>query len=229
MEVPISMIMKIFNIQNNWELKIRVCSNCKKLALSKRIFESETNSADLLVVSLWKRWKLLSDKIDQLDLTVVRDDNENALFVGLFTKLDNLIKEIESIVNENENADRNKDSDYDAVKFDEINMLKNLKIVVFNYIQTNLPILRKSQENKLMEERQILKQLTSKTTLSKREIREKREKLMVLNEQKFLVEEMYTDFKKQRKFEDLKTLDSSLSDIQKEIDQLVIELGDESF
>lgn len=220
MDVPISIIMDIFGIQNNWELKLRICKDCKKLAISKRIFAKDKSSQELVFVDFWKRWKLVSEKINQLDLTVIKDNAENNLFVSLFTKLDNLIKEIDFTMRKPPNM---------QLKKDESKMLKNLRNVIFTYIQTNLPILRKSQEKKLMEERKILQQLTSKPKLTKREIREKREKLMVLNEQKFLVEEMYNEFKKQRRFDDLTTLDSNLLDIQKEIDQLVIELGEESF
>ncbi|TID19210.1 hypothetical protein CANINC_003780 [Pichia inconspicua] len=219
MNVPISIIMEIFGLQNNWEFSIRICKHCKKLAISKRIFEKDRNSQELLFVKFWKRWKLVSEKIDQLDLTVIRDNSENDLFVSLFTKLDNLIKEVDHVLSKKN----------EILSEDEYKMLKNLKNHVFTYIQKNLPILRKAQERKLMDERKILQKLTSKPKLTKIEIQNKREKLMVLNEQKFLVEEMYREFKKQRRFDDLITLDSNLLDIQKEIDQLVIELGDESF
>ncbi len=40
---------------------------------------------------------------------------------------------------------------------------------------------------------------------------------------------MYETFKKQRRFDDLKTLDINLEDIEKEINQLNLELGDETF
>lgn len=205
-------------LQND-KFGIRICFNCKKSVLNKKVYElDKLNLQDTEFIKCYKLWKLISNKIDNENLKSIKDDDENSMLVHLFTRLDKLIKHIDEISNDSN------------ILNDELKMLKSLKLVVFNYIQLKLPILRKAQEEKLSRERKVLQNLIEdKPKLTKKEIREKREKLMVLNEQKFLVSNMYEDLKKQRRFDDLKTLDLNLSDIEKEINELTLELGDEAF
>ncbi|OWB75561.1 hypothetical protein B5S31_g5478 [[Candida] boidinii] len=63
---------------------------------------------------------------------------------------------------------------------------------------------------------------------TKREIREQREKLMVLKEQRFLVEEMTAGAKRQRNFEDFAVLDASLAELDAAIAAITAALGDEN-
>ena len=204
------------------QLGLRVCMGCKKKVLAKKVFMMDTEKGKHSeLMSFQRLWKLLQAKVETEDLTHILDDDENVRLVALFTRLDKLIKDIDKEVNEPNNL---------QLRRDEIRILQNLKSVIITYVQTKLPILRKAQDEKLARERQGLQNIISdQPKLTKSEIREKREKLMVLNEQRFLVESMYEEFKKQRRFDDLKTLDSNLIDIDTEIEQLTIELGDESF
>lgn len=161
---------------------------------------------------------MISNKIQTENMTEIKNDEENAMLVSLFTRLDKLAKQIQNIKSESQ------------LSIDELKLYNTLEYAIVNYVQAKLPILRKAQEEKLAREREVLQELINgKPKLSMRDLREKREKLMVLNEQKFVVESMYQDFKKQRRFDDLKALDSNLEDIEREIQQLTEELGDEAF
>ncbi|OWB66970.1 hypothetical protein B5S30_g2319 [[Candida] boidinii] len=75
---------------------------------------------------------------------------------------------------------------------------------------------------------QMTAQIGVAAPLTKREIREQREKLMVLMEQRFLVEEMTASAKRQRNFEDFAVLDASLADLAAEIAAITAALGDEN-
>lgn len=201
---------------------IRICLNCKKKILNKRVFKFDQiklyENNDFLII--FKIWKLIFNKIENENISKIQNDDENLMLVGLFQRLDQLIKQIDSIINNHNKKLPN----------DEIKMFNTLKGAIANYIQIKLPILRKAQEEKLEREREVLQNLINdKPKLSSKDIRLKREKLMVLNEQKFVVSNLYEDFKKQRRFDDLKTLDLNLADIEKEIQDLTIELGDEGF
>lgn len=200
---------------------LRICLDCKNCVLSKRVFEADKlKLQNSEFMNLYRLWKLLHAKIESEDLSTIKDDDENMMYVSLFARLDKLAKKVDDISENN----------HSFLLRDEIRMLKTLKTIIVNYIQEKLPILRRSQEEKLNREREILQQLINdKPKLTKLEIRQKREKLMVLNEQKFLVENMYQDFKKQRRFDDLRTLDINLADIEKEIAELETELGENSF
>lgn len=213
---------KISNSLKNDHYGIRICLNCKKKVLNKRVFKlDQLKLSNSEFINIYKIWKLIYHKIQNENISEIKNDDENLMLVTLFQKLDKLIKKIDVITSDNKNNN---------IPFDEIRMLNTLKGAIVNYIQLKLPILRKAQEEKLLREREVLQNLINeKPKLTKKDIRIKREKLMVLNEQKFVVENLYQDFKKQRRFDDLKTLDSNLEDIEKEIQQLTEELGDEAF
>lgn len=214
---------KISNSLKNDNYGIRVCFDCKTKVLNKRVFkldQLQLNNSEF--INIFKMWKLIYHKIQIENISEIKNDDENLILVTLFQKLDKLIKKIDEITLNNENKNN--------IPYDEIRMLNTLKGSIVNYIQLKLPILRKAQEDKLLRERKVLQNLIDdKPKLTKKDIRIKREKLMVLNEQKFVVENLYEDFKKERRFDDLETLDSNLEDIEKEIQQLTEELGDEAF
>ena len=65
--------------------------------------------------------------------------------------------------------------------------------------------------------------------LTKKQIRELREQLMVLNEQKFLVENQIQQFTKDRKFDELDALIINKEEISDTINQLEEELGEFGF
>lgn len=69
----------------------------------------------------------------------------------------------------------------------------------------------------------------AKPRLTKKQIRELREQLMVVNEQRFLVQKQMEDAKRQRKFDELVTLTANSDELQKHIDELEIELGEFGF
>lgn len=220
MVVPINMICKLMGEdfqQLDDSLGIRICYNCKMKVLNERVFMMDKEK-DLEFFKIYKIWKLLENKLNSENLNLIQNDEEQLKIMNLFNRLDKLLKEIDNILNDG------------TLVVDELTMFKNLRTTIVKFIQINLPLFRKSQEVKLAKEREILQDLiNNKPKLSYKDIRLKREKLMVLNEQKFLVTNMYNDLKNKRQFDDLKTLDQNLEDIDKEINQLTIELGDEAF
>lgn len=65
--------------------------------------------------------------------------------------------------------------------------------------------------------------------LTKKQIRELREELMVISEQKFLVEQQMENAKKLRRFDELLTLTANSAELQNHIDKLETELGEFAF
>ena len=65
--------------------------------------------------------------------------------------------------------------------------------------------------------------------LTIKEVKEYREQLMVLNEQKYLVQEMINSATKQRKFDEISTLNENMAELQKQISILTEKLGDQGF
>lgn len=65
--------------------------------------------------------------------------------------------------------------------------------------------------------------------LTKKQIREFREELMVVNEQKFLVQQQIEGAKKRRKFDEIPALSENVSELEKRIKELEAELGEFGF
>lgn len=223
MLVPIAVLQEILGISTSEtrvpsELALRICIDCKRSGLNRRLFEMDQRKAsNAPFVHVYNNWKLLHEKVESEDMTTIRDEGQNVKLVTLFSKLEKLISHIDELKSS-------------VVEVDGLKILDNLRTVIIGYIKAKLPILRKAQDTKLAKERELLQNIINgKPKLSKREIRLKREKLMVLNEQKFLVQEMYQELKKHRRFDDLKSLDENLHDIDIEIKKITEELGDEAF
>lgn len=72
-------------------------------------------------------------------------------------------------------------------------------------------------------------QVEKRPRLTKRQIRELREQLMVMNEQKFLIDNMINDYTRQRKFDETKLLQENSNDLQLAIDDLENKLGEFGF
>lgn len=74
-------------------------------------------------------------------------------------------------------------------------------------------------------------QVSSSSAISALEIEEKslRERLMVLEEQSFLVKEQIADASKRRKFDEVSSLAQNVEDLGKEIDQVQGQLGQLDF
>lgn len=89
----------------------------------------------------------------------------------------------------------------------------------------------KLAQQKREQEEQLRRQNlpVDQPTLTKKEIRELREQLMVMNEQKFLVEAMVKESTKLRRFEELKSLEDNKRELEATIVELERQLGEYSF
>lgn len=83
--------------------------------------------------------------------------------------------------------------------------------------------LKQSLEERAKEETPEVPRLT------KKQIRELREQLMVMNEQKFLVENMIMESTKARRFEELSSLEQNKRELDMTIENLETELGEFGF
>lgn len=122
---------------------------------------------------------------------------------------------------------------------DEYNNHKQLVLNMYQstimFLQDNLESFKglnaKIQENekKTIEKMEAGAHQTERPRLTKKEVREKREKLMVMKEQTFIVENLIESATKQRKFDEIDLLLGNKNELAKEIAVLEEELGDEGF
>lgn len=225
MPIPLTVICEIMNESkistaiSKDDNCLRICKCCRRAVLDKRVFAIQQKHTSP-VFKLVTNWNKIQSLLEREDLTTVESNQQSLKLIGLFNRGDTLTKEISKLIKESP-----------TLKRDEIQILLNLQLMIAEFIQEKLPIFRKAQEDKLKKEQDLLRAMTpnAKPKITKKDLRELREKLMVLNEQKFIVQNIQSDLKKQRKFEDLKTLDSNLNDLNKEIEEIQLKLGDESF
>lgn len=221
MPIPLSTLCEIMdeprlatNLAND-DNSVRVCKQCRQCVFDARIFKLQ-QSHPSEVFRIAAKWNTVHSLLEKEDLSQVESNAHAQRLVNLFSRADAITKEITVM------------SSLPTLKRDESLILINLQMMISDYIQIKLPLFRRAQEDKLKREQDLLKQMTI-PTLTKREIRELREKLMVLNEQKFLVQNIQNDLKKQRKFEDLKTLEGNIRDLDVEIEDIQRKLGEEAF
>ncbi|ODV95157.1 hypothetical protein PACTADRAFT_33734 [Pachysolen tannophilus NRRL Y-2460] len=236
---------------------IRICLNCKKSMFGKKLFLKDVNGEKSETLRIYDTILIYKIKIEQLlpifKKSIIKlnnldntknekthEDTMNKLnnnheiiqeisrqrvaLKDLFTKLDSISKKLHHKIVEDEKAHN--------ISNDELKLEKSIYSVAVLFLQENMiafqniPTMTKQRPD-IENEISNVKTIITKPKLTKAEIRASREKLMVLKEQKFLVEEMISSSKKKRKFDDLKSLELNLNDLSKEIDELDARLGDE--
>ena len=116
---------------------------------------------------------------------------------------------------------------------------KNMSLAATSFIQTQLVplrsklsvVLEKDLINEQMSKRDSTKNVikTDRTTQDIKNINTNREELMVLQEQKFIVENMIVAAKNERKFDEIEALQTNIEDIEKSIAELQKALGSDGF
>lgn len=183
-------------------LTLRICHQCKQTILSPRL---HAIAKPLRVQTHHRTYILLQDKLNRLNINKIPDDETNSRLVKLFAKLDILAKDINSDI---ESAKSN----------DERRLLHSLSSVVVSYLQEKLPKLRKAQEDKLQIEREaLLAIVNSNKQHNESTIKKDTETLAVLEEQKFLLQQAQIEARSSRRFDDAKSLQENLADIESEI------------
>lgn len=221
----------------------RCCKTCKNLLTHEvkaptRSDRPEnalfTNFEEFLVLKLLI--KDLGMKYSSLSKSTSVDDPE--LF-KIRARMVDCIKELETkgAFFKNEAAQLTKDG-VESISATHLlltmNMYKSLMIFLLEAIQ-NLKTVNEAGEkaasakSSLESSAQATPEVELPPRLNKREIRERREQLMVVNEQKFLVEDLIRNTRKQRKFDEVATLEESKRDLEEKIKELEVELGEYGF
>jgi hypothetical protein len=235
MEVPIDHLTTLLDVPKvNDSSLVRMCRNCKDILFLKRNFDRDLKSplTPLLqkfetqqnvkraILLLMPRFhdilkRLQSDLSTSISLTQEASKLRKRL-VDSLALFDRLMKEIVSL---------------DGLTYDEAMLQASIRTESANFIQINMAPLKQLPEllSKLEEDEEKKVPKPKYTREQVALIKQNREELMVLQEQKFLVEEMVENCKKQRHFDELPTLQKNLHELNKQIDHLQGELGDEGF
>lgn len=232
-EVPFYLLSQFINEVSNDPYPIRICHECEDVFTIKKEFLNDLKKPlSPLLVKFDQQQKIkiailfLLPKFQKLIQTLqhsnkLNDDiikeasKQRKRLVDSFAQFDKLTKEMITLP---------------LTINDEIKLQTSIKSESFAFIQKNMAPLK--QLPKLLKDIEKKQKENEPVKLSHsqiQQIKKMREELMVLNEQKFLVEEMISNSKKQRKFDEINTLEQNLEDLNKMIQDLQVNLGNEGF
>ncbi|KAI0462841.1 hypothetical protein LJB42_003644 [Komagataella kurtzmanii] len=238
------------------KVSLRICKLCKNRVFHKRLFTQNRSSSTGIdgLLSTIRLVNIYKEKIHQLlpgfeeDLqrlqTIDSASNSNQILptkeleddeqflkmlvekrykiMSVFNKIDKIAKGLKLTIDQNDTLLSLKKPLAEGMTVDQLKIARSIYMQLASFLQDNMLKLQKVPNL-------TNKPSTENKGLSKLEIREYRDKLMVLQEQHYLINSMIDDSKKKRKFDDLKILDENLADIETEIQTISRKLGDDSF
>lgn len=237
------------NLKSINSIQFRCCVNCKDDLLYewklKNTFNDDTNMQSIFdkyksILLIKKQIEILLPKYQQIlnQVTInVIDQEEESLnklrnklmsFLKDFENQTNIFKNIYFTVSNNTLKVSNEYQDYNR-------LLANIYQGYLIFLQDNL-LEYKSLTNKHQELEKLKLSLQQKSQkiqeiprLTKKEVRELREQLMVMREQRYLVTNQVEELTKARKFDELRPLQENKIELENIISNLENELGEFAF
>ena len=224
-------------------IRFRCCVNCKnallhdfKLNSLKTLTVEEENIFNTysVIMTLKQHIQLLLPRYEKL----VEDADDEPFINKLRIKLMKFFKEFEIhtvqfknrffVASNNRLQVGQKYAQHSA-------LINNMYQSLIIFLQESLLLYKmlndqfKAREEKILKLQQAESQPVASPRLTKKQIRELREQLMVMNEQKFMVENLIVDYTKLRKFDELESLIENKTELGKIIDDLEAQLGEFGF
>ncbi|KAI5970494.1 PEP7 [Candida margitis] len=246
MYVPLSVFVEKLpnlNYSNNFrdefdlrddELRFRCCVNCKNSLLYD--WKREYDSNDLQYEEIFSLYEgmLVSKQYIERMMPIYEMGTSTVEEAKTGHKLTMSLKDLENLILHFKKKFFYKHNETllvceEYLKYNRI--LSNIYQSMGTFLHDNLVEFKAiSEKNKPEEVSRPPKEESSPVPrLTKKQIRELREQLMVLNEQKFLVENQIQEFTKDRKFDELDSLITNKEEISQTISQLEEELGEFGF
>ncbi|SCU95997.1 LAME_0F14422g1_1 [Lachancea meyersii CBS 8951] len=224
------------------ETQVRVCSSCVQSIFRKRKFEKELGMPLTNIFQLYERMRTYASLIlstvaslkstsqearksansNTVNVTASEESNLSKTrrrMVGAFSAYDKLTKQLLKEVPRNESEKRIQSAIIaQASAFILENMLPLRNLTADLASKSADPEVSQAQSSPSYE-----------NSLTIKEIKDYRTQLMVIEEQKFLVEDMIAQATKQRKFDEASVLSKNLEELKSQSDKLASLLGGEGF
>ncbi|KAL1577090.1 FYVE-type domain-containing protein [Candida albicans] len=208
-------------------LQFRCCIDCKNSLLFdwKRNLDSDNKVLTMYEAMLLQRQQIekLMPQYEQL----VGDNDDSS---KLRNKLVHVLKELEILVFQFRDEFFTRDNERIVIRigYEQYEkVITNIHQGVAVFLQDNL--LKYKQITEKYKQKTEIPRTPSPPRLTKKEIREMREQLMVMNEQKFLVENLIKEYTKARRFDELDSLIANKNELNETIARLESELGEFGF
>ncbi|KAG5418748.1 PEP7 [Candida metapsilosis] len=216
------------------ELRFRCCVNCKNALLHD--WKRDHDSDDFYyeeIFALYEGMLLQKSVIEKL-MPVYEQGTSTEDEAKTGHKLTMSLKDLENSILYFKKKFFHKEGDTLLVRQEYLHynrMLLNIYQGMATFLHDNLIEYKAISDRNKPQELASPKEENSPPVprLTKKQIRELREQLMVLNEQKFLVEGQIQQFTKDRKFDELNSLITNKEEISATIAQLEEELGEFGF
>lgn len=236
MEIPVEHLTTLLDVPkvNNQSL-IRMCKQCKDCLFQKRNFQRDLKSPLTPLLqkvdnqqSIKKAILVLMPRFEDILKRLQTDQNKSKSLtqeasrlrkrlVDSFASFDKFTKEIIAL---------------EGLSKDEELLQHAIKVESATFIQENMAPLKQLPQLLHQLEANSNNKGMSKPKYTREQvtmIKQRRQELMVLQEQRFLVEEMVSNCKKQRKFDELPMLQDNLKELNGQIEQVQNKLGEEGF
>lgn len=230
------------------DISIRICTDCKNIVFSKRNFESEINGPKPELLRFYDTLKPIKRSIEivlpkfQNLLTEINDPEKppspellhqasriRKRLLESFVQFDTMSRKVMAIrVHTEEEARLQKQIYHVAAQYLQENMLplKALpKILKKHNKPSQLSEITAASTLEDNIDSTVLEGEGNEETLSPKEIQSLREQLIVLEEQKFLVNSMISEANSRRKFDEIEPLQQSINDLDKELENIRAKLG----
>lgn len=231
---------------------IRLCSRCLEMIYVPRIYKQDIQAVPSLMINKYHSLQNLTTVINQVlpkfeDLLSKIEIDKEMNNVPSMTDVRELGKQREKLIRsfKTYNILTKQLLAITPVNSSEKRIQKSIRIITYGFINEkilpmkNVPSIlgnvsssaETSSNNSLMEEGtpevKKLSELMSNLTI--KEIKQYREELMVFKEQRFMLQSMIDNSKKQRHFDEVQVLNSNMKDITDRIKDIQGKLGDQGF
>lgn len=231
---------------------IRLCSRCLEMIYIPRIYKQDTQSVPSLMISKYHNLQNLTMVINQVlprfeDLLSKIEIDKEMNNVPSITDVRELGKQREKLIRsfKTYNILTKQLLAITPGNISEKRIQESIRIVAYGFINEkilpmkNVPSIlgngssstETSSNTSLMDEGtpevKKLSELMSNLTI--KEIKQYREELMVFKEQRFMLQSMIDNSKKQRHFDEVQVLNSNMKDITDRIEDIQGKLGDQGF
>lgn len=217
-EVTVQILAEKLGIASTSSSLIRLCEDCRHTTFGRRNFKHDVQSRTPNVIKMWQNLKHKSQQIDLLwprfqglaeklaqgntNLAVLNESKQvRTQLYTAFTQFDGIQKRLQ-------------DANTETPAEDELR--NRMAIWARDYLQHIMRPLQSLPQALHSEE---------KPTMRKDKAMELQNQLVVLEEQRFMVQNMAESAKKRRHFDELVPLEQSLSELNLEIESLRSKLG----
>lgn len=236
----------------DFDKSLRLCSKCLEMIYVPRVYKQDMQAAPSLMISKYYSLQNLTVALNQIlpkfeDLLSKIEIDKEMNNIPSVTDVRELGRQREKLIRsfKTYNILTKQLLGISPVNISEKRIQESIRVVAYEFINEkilpmkNVPNIlgstgsstESSSNNSIMEEGtpEVKKLSELMSTLTIKEIKQYREELMVFKEQRFMLQSMINDSKRQRHFDEVQVLNNNMKDVTDRIKDIQGKLGDQGF